>query len=93
MHFAPPLPAPIWWMRVSKFFELFIMFCLFGGIGVIRMKQYECHEAKEKQKIWPTLLRMTWDIQVNWWSGPSPSPLLPNLFNEMVNGGTWDETV
>ena len=52
------------------------MFCL-EGIGVIRMKQYEakCHEAKEKQKIWPTLLRMTWDIQVDRWSGPSPTPI------------------
>ena len=49
------------------------MFCL-EGIGVIRMKQYEakCHEAKGKQKIWQNLPGMTWDIQVNWWSGPSP---------------------
>ena len=59
--------------------EWIIMFCLFGGIGVIRMKQYEakCHEAKEKQKIWPTLLRMTWDIQVDRWSGPSPRSTSP----------------
>ena len=27
------------------------------------------------------------------WIGVPPAPLLPNLFNEMVNGGTWDETV